>query len=90
MKKAKIMLMSIALVAVVGGALAFKASKSPTRKYCYSTTAASDPTTQICSLVTTFNIGQAGVDPILAYAAFPSGGCLETTPCTTSTTLTFE
>jgi len=34
MKKAKIMLLSIALVAVVGGALAFKAKG--TLKYCYT------------------------------------------------------
>jgi hypothetical protein len=44
MKRAKIMLMAIALVGIVGGALAFKASKiSVTSFYC-STTAPGGPT----------------------------------------------
>ena len=37
MKKAKVMLMLIAVLAVVGGALAFKAKKFSI-KYCYATT----------------------------------------------------
>jgi hypothetical protein len=35
MKKAKIMLLSVAVVAVVGGALAFKANSKFNRAYCY-------------------------------------------------------
>jgi hypothetical protein len=38
MKKAKLMLTGIAILAVVGGALAFKAKTAFGFKYCYSTT----------------------------------------------------
>ena len=38
MKKAKIMLLTIAVFAVVGGALAFKANKNTQVYYCFNTT----------------------------------------------------
>lgn len=38
MKKAKIMLVAIAVLATVGGALAFKASKFGLKKFCTTTT----------------------------------------------------
>jgi hypothetical protein len=45
MKKAKIMLMSIAVLATVGSALAFKVAKKGSTRYCYlETSIAPDPT----------------------------------------------
>jgi hypothetical protein len=43
MKKAKIMLVAIAVLATVGGALAFKAAKFGVHKYCYLTTNSQPP-----------------------------------------------
>jgi hypothetical protein len=43
MKRAKIMLVAIAVLATVGGALAFKAQKFGSTKYCYTIT--DDPKT---------------------------------------------
>lgn len=37
MKKVRIMLTAIAILAVVGGALAFKAGTNPNTRYCYKT-----------------------------------------------------
>jgi hypothetical protein len=52
MKKAKLMLTSIAILAVVGGALAFKAKSAYTSKFCTSTTSGTCPGA--------FAAGQAG------------------------------
>lgn len=38
MKKAKLMLLSIAVIAIVGGALAFRVEKTGSSRYCYVTT----------------------------------------------------
>lgn len=43
MKKAKIMLLTIAVLATVGGALAFKAKAFGTKDYCYSITNVQPP-----------------------------------------------
>ena len=53
MKKAKIMLMAIAILGLVGGALAFKSAKFFTGKYyCLTTTAVGGPTTWITTYTT--------------------------------------
>lgn len=81
MKKAKIMLMSIAIVAVVGGALAFKANKL--QGYCIDTiqtpNAKGDLTdVQHCSQFTRSRI----VGNVLKYE-FPTSGtnCTGVTNC---------
>ncbi|HVU95507.1 MAG TPA: hypothetical protein VHE34_09795 [Puia sp.] len=82
MKRAKIMLMAIAVFGVVGGALAFKSSKffSGTFYICTTTTNA---TTQLyCTApgVTTVNNGipLVGVKTVYASTTSPLGTCPHT------------
>jgi hypothetical protein len=51
MKKAKIMLLTIAVLATVGGALAFKAEKIGASKYFYLTTNSQPPKGQCTAFV---------------------------------------
>ena len=50
MKKAKIMLLTIAVVAIVGIALAFKVKKIGTTTYCYAVTN-TQPTDANCNII---------------------------------------
>jgi hypothetical protein len=63
MKRAKIMLVAIAVLATVGGALAFKAQKFGNVKYCYTTTdsrpEAKDCTVEFTGTFTTTAVGEA-------------------------------
>lgn len=83
MKKAKIMLMAIAVLAVVGGALAFKATKFQKLPY-----GVCDLTAKVCSLntiglfSTTTLIGGA-----LTQVAPPAQPCNANLPCTTRITV---
>jgi hypothetical protein len=56
MKRSKIMLTAIGVLAVVGGALAFKANHVGTNKYCYTFTNACGNAVNTCpkGLITTF------------------------------------
>jgi len=73
MKKAKIMLMAIAVVVLVGGALAFKVAKftDPNLYSCRTTTATS--TAKFC-LATAANstTGMGFVDPVLVFTTVTS------------------
>lgn len=53
MKKAKIMLIAIAVLATVGGALAFKAQKFTTTKYCTTDSNPNPTTDKNCKLFIT-------------------------------------
>jgi hypothetical protein len=87
MKKIKMMLLSLALIAVVGGTLAFKARFL--KNYCVTVTS------QACDVQTGLKcpnlFSRSKPDP-LGIAAFctttvPSGGCVSTTPCTTDASI---
>ena len=69
MKKAKIMLTSLVILAVVGGALAFKARQT----FTYFTIDGGVCTKQV-SLASTITTG-TGVDVAVSTASNPSGGC---------------
>jgi hypothetical protein len=58
MKKVRIMLAAIAVLGVVGGALAFKA-KNPTLKYCYVGTTTTSVCTTFVPINSTIAAGQA-------------------------------
>ena len=95
MKKAKIMLMAIAVLGIVGGALAFKASSkfSISNLFCYTANFAGLPTTTCrTSFVTNVNNGQATIQGTI-YATLTTttnscvfkttvGGVLTTYYCT--------
>jgi hypothetical protein len=55
MKKAKVMLMSIAVLAIVGGALAFKAKTYGIEDYCFTTTTAAGALCVSSALQSTIN-----------------------------------
>ncbi|SHN45806.1 hypothetical protein [Chitinophaga sp. CF418] len=82
MKKAKVILSAVAIMAVVGGAFAFKATRIPTRLY-YPTDAAK----RLCTNSSTFLFTTTDVpQPIglVNYTIAPT-----TTGCPTYTTTTF-
>ena len=83
MKKLKIMLLSLALFAVVGGALAFKARYS--RNWCVvQTTDACDAAGLKCPIASQqFDINTNATDKPFCTTLVPQGGCKATTPCST-------
>ena len=93
MKKVKIMLMSLTLLAIVGGALAFKA-KFQLQEYCTTTTTDAGPnpvcpffdelTTEVVSAHTTYYYTTP--DPIQEPCFI--NGDTEPIPCPQSTTFT--
>ena len=68
MKKVKIMLTAIAVMAIVGGALAFKAQKF-TIKYCVNTT-----TTPLTSYSAGYKINQNSSAPSLYWTTLKADG----------------
>lgn len=66
MKRAKMMLLAIAVLATVGGALAFKAQKLGSTKYCYLTTD-SQPNKIDCTLKITASARPALPGEIIAF-----------------------
>jgi len=82
MKQAKIMLMAIAIFGVIGGALAFKASKFSTGSYYVCTTTAASPVTPIClTKITTVAAGSAAtfVTKVYTSTSAQQGFCPNTT-----------
>ena len=82
MKKAKIMLMAIAVLGVVGGALAFKASSKFTTSalFCYTANVGLPTTSCRTSLVTTVNNGQATVNgSVYSTLTTAPNSCIYTT-----------
>lgn len=83
MKKAKIMLMAIAVLAVVGGALAFKATKFQRLPY-----GVCDLTRNVCSLaITSLFSTTTAVVGILTNVAPPTQTCSANKPCITRLTV---
>lgn len=67
MNKGKIILSAVALFAIIGGSLAFKASKLPSIAYTsYTTTIAPNVTVTRCTTTTGFRLAPAGT-PINTY-----------------------
>jgi hypothetical protein len=87
MKKAKIMLVAIAVLATVGGALAFKASKAYSFDYCVRTI--DDQATTLCTTTIansrTVNLGETG--NLYYYTIKPATAECEDITCSTTTTL---
>lgn len=86
MKKAKMLLSAIAVLAVVGGALAFKANTKFANQYC--TTNIDPQSGGFCSIlrqnVTTTTDNSF---PQLWYTVKPAAGCQSDGPCQPSTFL---
>lgn len=83
MKKLKVMLLSFAVIAVVGGALAFKTKYSVS--YCTAATVAGNPPTcpaHCPTLIESQKIVSTGT--FVCTAAEPLGGCTTTTNCVAS------
>ncbi len=80
MKKAKIMLMTLAVFAVLGAALAFKA-KTFNAAFCTKTFVAGGPATSICDLTTTLpnRVVVAGTPTIYATSLDKDGDPITTT-----------
>lgn len=77
MKKAKMVLFSLAILAVVGGALAFKANSKYLVEFCYTTqttTDGSQSNTFACPLVTTSTIDESQPTQFF-YATIKNGNC---------------
>jgi hypothetical protein len=84
MKRAKIMLMSIAVLATVGTALAFKVAKKGTKTYCYLKTTVQPSASATCPNQIDFALG-AGTTNIQYYyttLASTATDCSQQTNCT--------
>jgi len=100
MKKAKIMLLSLAVIAVVSGALAFKAKKFSRTFYCYNNSAPDivggvDLNTTCTSFYTVRATATDGVNPLYHYTLVNASTLCTTTinPVTCplkATTITIE
>jgi hypothetical protein len=66
MKKAKVMLLAIAIIATVGTALAFKAQKLGSTKYCYTITE-EEPPVGICLVTTVDAVAKPYTGGLKAY-----------------------
>ena len=77
MKKAKIMLTAITVLAVVGGALAFKAKTFGTQKYCINTTGGSQTCSVFLGAKSSFNndAGQISYSLTSGTTCPSNGGC---------------
>jgi len=90
MKRAKIMLLAIAIVGIVGGALAFKSSKFAATNFYCTTTAVGGPTLCLTGPYTTVINGAPVAVTIYATKLTTTGVCpakvqaAATTWCTTS------
>ena len=69
MKKAKIMLMAIAAIAITGGALAFKARTFGTIDICRTTAQAGGCQNLLCKTMTTFSTADDSDNPEFCYTA---------------------
>lgn len=81
MKRAKIMLMSIAVLATVGSALAFKVAKKGTTTYCYlETTVAPNPAIKgTCPNV--INSAKGNVGTKYFYTTLEASNCSQQDDC---------
>jgi hypothetical protein len=80
MKRAKIMLLGIAVLSVVGGALAFKASSKFKNDYCILSTITEGRTT--CSLAVQSKVDPAGLSYYYITTNNPAN-CQNNVVCTT-------
>jgi hypothetical protein len=87
MKRIKMMLLSLGLFAVVGGALAFKARFQT--NYCVTNTSAACDTQTGLKCPNLFSKSKPDNNGTAAYCTttVPSGGCVSTTPCTTDASI---
>jgi hypothetical protein len=81
MKKAKVMLLSVAILAVVAGALAFKSNKVFGFRYCYTTLTTIDPNApaQPCTLVTVLSKKDPNATQFFYAKIKPTGTCASET-----------
>jgi hypothetical protein len=80
MKKAKIMLMSIAVLATVGTALAFKVAKGPDTLCYVETTTPPDPTAKACPNTRIESKGVSGTTQYY-YTTLTASSCANQTNC---------
>ena len=81
MKRVKLMLLSLSILAVVGGALAFTAKNAPF--YCTAPTILVEGVTTVstfCTVRASIKPGPLGTENV-ATTTVPSGGCASDTPC---------
>jgi len=88
MKRVKVMLTAIAVLAVVGGALAFKAQKFSLRKICYGTTTEAALCQTFAETSTITNVGSES----FYYTQVPNSAtnCANVISCPTQTYLKHE
>jgi len=85
MKKAKIMLLAIAVLATVGGAVAFKVQKFGESKYCYVISEDTPPAGECTSFVTQASMSIPPNEPLQIWYTTTTGvttlECTEVTEC---------